>query len=273
MNQNVQSGVLWLPPQSQNEAVNQFSDEERARLQQEELRHFPQPGARETLWRYLEHYKFEDLVRTRSLYLCQVTRLQDIDPNEGLMNRHQLEAMRVRFKGDERQFGDLVYFHEHIRQRAWVTCFSLSESENAQMWEQFCGLDPTQGVVVRTTYDKLLRSLVGSPEADHVYTAKIVYEETSYMPWKIGYLLYRKLPQFAGEREVRVCVCQPGRDLSAESCTKGFVRLPVSLPRLIQRVYVRNTAPESYFRTVQGLIGKYVPNRQARVQWSRLRTP
>jgi hypothetical protein len=97
------SGILWLPQESHDAAVSQFSNEEQARLRQQELHDFPQPEPRQTIWRYLETYKFKDLLETETLYLCQVSRLQHVDPNEGLMNRFQLEAMRAHFKDNEAQ--------------------------------------------------------------------------------------------------------------------------------------------------------------------------
>jgi len=45
-------------------------------MKQEELRHFPQPDPKAVLWRYLETYKFQDLLETGTLYLCQVSKLQ-----------------------------------------------------------------------------------------------------------------------------------------------------------------------------------------------------
>lgn len=266
------SGILWLPPESYNAAVDRFSDTERAQIKEDELRHFPQPDDQETLWRYLETYKFKDLLESKTLYLCQVSKLEKIDPNEGLMNRLQLESLRRYLREDEAQLQNFVSFHEHTRQRAWVTCFSLGQFEEVYMWERFSKSGLNEGVAIKTNYQKLKHAVAESPEANETYMAKVRYEETEYMPWKIGYLLYQKLPRFSDEREMRICVCNRELELDAQECSKEFYRLPVNVTRLVQQIYIHPNASESYFREIQKLVTKHLPKRQNRIRWSKLRS-
>lgn len=266
------SGILWLRPDSYDAALSRFPDKELAQMQKDELRHFRQPDDQATLWRYLETYKLKDLLESRTLYLCQVSRLEKIDPNEGLMNQLQLETLRRYSHEDEAQLHNFVSFHECTRQRAWVTCFSLGIHEEAYMWERFSKSDLSEGVAIRTTYQKLKLAVNEFPEASETYMAKVRYEETEYMPCKIGYLLYQKLPRFSDEREVRICVCNLDLELADQECSKEFFRLPVNLSRLVQQIYVHPKASASYFREIQKLVAKHLPKRQGRVQWSKLRS-
>ncbi len=63
------SGFAWLADESA--ALRNFSDAERAQMAEAELRNFPQPEQDSAIWRYLETYKFEDLLKTETLYLRQ----------------------------------------------------------------------------------------------------------------------------------------------------------------------------------------------------------
>lgn len=266
------SGIVWLPPESYNAAVERFSDTEQARIREDELRDFPQPPDQATLWRYLETYKFKDLLESKTLYLCQVSKLEKIDANEGVMNQLQLESLRRYLHEDETQIHNFTSFHERTRQRTWVTCFALGQFEEPHMWERFSKPGLNEGVAIRTTYQKLKIAVAEFPTANETYLAKVRYEETEYMPWKIGYLLYQKLPRFSDEREVRVCVCNRELELDAQKCSKEFYRLPVNLTRLVQQICVHPNASEAYFREIQQLVAKHLPKRQGRIRWSKLRS-
>lgn len=234
----------------------------------QERRDFPPPDKKATLWRYLETYKFEDLLNTGTLYLSQVAKLAKGEPNEGRMNRLQEEALFRELKHDRNQLENFRAHHDRIRQRSWVTCFSLGEFDVAHMWTKFCKQQPNEGIAIKTTYGKLQMSLAKAcvSRTQYPYCARVRYEQPDHLQWKHGYLLFQKVPEFSDECEVRACVLQ----LEEERPTE-FLRIPVNLSQLIHRIYVHPKASDSYMRRVFDSVAKHLPKNQWRVRWSSLR--
>jgi hypothetical protein len=268
MNSGPTSGILWKPGEDAAKAESRASPEERAKMLEEERRHFPIPPSPATVWKYYKAPFFEDLLQSGELFLCQVSRFTD--KAEARMNDFQLAAMEGMYKDNPEMLVALRAFHESIRQRAWVTCFSLADFEAAHMWKRFC--DDSEGVAIRTTFQHLKLALPESgPLASEAYPASVRYEQTPYMPWRIGYLLFQKLTCYSDERELRLCICRPEDQFHADKCMIESIRLPVNLRRLIHRIYVHPAAPDSYFQRVRSLTAKHLPDREKRVRWSTLR--
>ncbi len=265
------SGIAWLADESR--ALKRFPAAKRAELAQEEIRNFPQPDRDASVWKYLDTFKFEYLLEQEALYLCQVAELARLEPNEGVMNKFQEAALRKEFARSPEQLETHLRFYEELRQRAWVTCFSLGESENTEMWKEYCKEVPNEGVAIRTTYRKLRTSLgqIASLENPFPTVAGVRYSESEEMVWKLGYLLYQKLPKFSYESEVRVCAFSPQEPFLATPCTAKSLPLPVRLMSLVRDIYVHPTAIVDYFRKIQSLVDKHLPERQGRVAWSSLR--
>ncbi len=265
------SGFLWLADESA--ALRNFSPAERAQMAEQELHHFPQPPLNSTVWKYLDTFKLEYLLKEQALYLRQVAALANDEPNEGVMNQFQHEAMRKNSAGNPKQFEELLHFTNSLRERAWVTCLSLGDFEEPRMWKEYCTKRENEGVAIKSTYRKLWESLgeVAGLAHPHPYIAQVRYREDAEVVPKLGYLIYQKLPRFIHEREVRVCAFSPEQKFLESPGAPNHVNLPVRLPQLIQQIRVHPKASDDYFRKIKSLTAKYLPKRQARVRWSLLR--
>jgi hypothetical protein len=261
MNSGPTSGVLYLSRTAHEAALSRFSAEELNQLDAEQRRLFPPPNRKATLWRYLETYKFEDLLESETFFLCQVAKLAKDEANEGRMNQLQEQALLKYLSNDQTQLENFRAFHEHVRQCSWVTCFSLGDFDEAHMWKTFCKQPPNEGVAIRTNYERLKSSVTGSAQTPDF--AMVRYEESHYMPWKHGYLLFQKVPMFSKEREVRVCVT----DLE-ENHPKEWLRVSVNLTRLIQRIFIHPKASPDYLQKISDLATKHLPKNEKLIRWS-----
>jgi hypothetical protein len=264
-------GIIWVANESR--ALKHFTAAERKRLAQAATRDFPQPHRDALVWKYLDTYKFEDLLQQEALYLCQIAELARHESNEGIMNRFQEAALRKEFAHDTEQIEIHLRFYEELRQRAWVTCFSLGEEESPRMWEDYCKKVPNEGVVIRTTYRRLGTSFgtVSSLIRSIPTVAGVRYSENEEMMWKLGYLLYQKLPSFEFEQEVRVCVFSPDEGYLSTPVSPKHLYLPVRLMSLVRDVYVHPTASDEYFERIRALVETHLLERERRVEWSALR--
>jgi hypothetical protein len=264
MNEGPTSGILYRSPESHDAALNRFSAEERNQFAAQERRDFPPPSQKATLWKYLDTYKFESLLENRSLYLRQVVRLAEDEPNEGRMNQLQEEALLERFGHSQNDLENVRAFHAHVRQCSWVTCFSLGDFDEIHMWRGYCKAVPNEGVAIKTTYKSLMWSFT-DPELCP-YCAMVRYKQLADMPWKHGYLLFQKTPEFSDEREVRACML-----LLEQKNPQECLYAPVLLPRLIQKIYVHPKASSAYMKKICDLATQHLPKNAWRVCWSRFR--
>jgi hypothetical protein len=268
MNEGPTSGILYLSSESQDAALSRLPISEVNQIYADQRRDFPPPNQEATLWKYLDTYKFEDLLEKKGLYLRQVEKLAEDEPNEGRMNQLQEKAMVERLGNTEVDLENFRAFHAHVRQNSWVTCFSLGDFDEIHMWERFCKKAPNEGVAIKTTYKKLMSSFK-NPAANLELIpacAMVRDRELSHMQWKHGYLLFQKVPEFSDEREVRACVIS-----LEEKNPKDCLRVPVSLPELIQKIFVHPKASEAYMKRVCELAAENLPKNEWRVCWSRFR--
>ena len=150
-----------------------------------------------TIWRYVEFWKFEDLVKTGELYLRRADCLND--PREGLpeaeyekilqYSRYDLRDILKR----DTDIGSLAQF----RQAFYVSCWHLQSAETAKMWGQY-GLD---GVAIVTRYDILKRVLDATP--DRFLVGRMRYGLGEMTGWNVIRFVTTKNEKWAGEREVR----------------------------------------------------------------------
>src|SRR5476651_1832200 len=142
MNECPTSGILYLSNEAHEAAMNRFTSEELNQLMAIDRNQFPKPNKKATLWRYLETYKFESLLKNNALYLRQVAKLAEDEPNEGQMYKIQEESLLKYISNDLAQLKNFQAFHEHVRKNSWATCFSLGEFDEIHMWKKFCKASP-----------------------------------------------------------------------------------------------------------------------------------
>lgn len=257
-----------MPQVSHIAASGRFSPEEHAKMQEEERRHFPCPPPSATIWKYYKPEFFKKLIESRALYLRQVCRFPD--DAEARMNAVQLASLEEAYGDNPDTVINLKSFHERIRQRSWVTCFSVTDFEAAHMWTRFCG--KSEGVAIKTSFQKLALALsTDTPLKNEIYPALVRYVVSEYMPQKIGYLLFQKLPCFSDERELRLCICRPEEQFDMDECTRDHIDYPVHLLPMVNQIRVHPAASDGYFQEVRKLVAKHLPDRESRVRWSVLR--
>jgi len=231
---------------------------------QDELKDFPQLPPETIIWKYFKLEHFKDLIQSSELFFCQVSEFPDAA--EGRMNKHQLESLEKEFANDPDRIASMKDLHEYLRQRCWVSCFSRGDFESKEMWQRF-----PSGVAIRTTYGRLelLRAEMGRTEA--TYLAAVRYQDSAYLPWKIGYLLYQKLPEpkFMVEKEVRFSICLIKEQSRTEKCSLTNIRERVNLNTLIQKIVVHTKATTDEFRNIQSLVKEKLGRKVHRVVWSR----
>ncbi len=230
---------------------------------QEDLLRTPRPDA--VIWKYFRPEYFPNLLETGTLFLNQASRFKDT--MEGRMNERQRRSLTDESPG---VVGGVEALHDYVRQRTWVTCFNVSEQEDRDMYSEYCG--PEAGVAIRTTFARLESARQNHPSAREAFSALVTYRDDDYLRFKLGFLIFQKLPRFCHEQELRTCVLLEGEQINSSQCMRQFLRLPVLLNELIQQVYVHPQASAIYYEKICVLADRYLEQGGGRrlVRWSRL---
>jgi len=114
------------------------------------------PDDRQTrIWRYMDFWKFEILIKRRSLYLCRLDRLQD--QFEGRISQQQIIDMNDWL--DSVGHPQIVQTEKEHRQRkrkqTFVSCWCMSDHDLDLMWKAYT--QETKAVAIQSTIERLER--------------------------------------------------------------------------------------------------------------------
>ena len=106
-----------------------------------------------SVWRYMDYWKFESLLRQSALYLCRADRLQD--RFEGTYSRQQLIDMDnwLKSKGYSKVIETEQQRRIRDRDRTYMSCWCVSDCDLDLMWKAYIRNPP--GVAIRTTVRRL----------------------------------------------------------------------------------------------------------------------
>ena len=227
----------------------------------------PEPtDPRSSIWRYIEFWKLQYLVKTGQLYFRRSDKLDD--EHEGLppseyervlnLSRFDLNDIQER----DHDIGSLAQF----RQSIYVNCWHLDIGETAMMWARY-GKD---GVAIVSRYDLLKQVL--DPLPDKVMVGLIRYGTTHLTGWNSIRFITTKRKEYWPEREVRslIWLTDTGDgmnrhfDLNNRPHDRPVYDPPPTLPEWIRRdidvaaliteVIVSPLAPAGRLAEVQALL-------------------
>ena len=114
------------------------------------------------LLRYMDLWKFEDLLHRGALYFCRADKFDD--PLEGTMSPegvHGTSASDVAFFGTNQANSDTYAqqskYRELARGTTFVSCWHINDRESQEMWDAYTS--SSDSVLVVTTAERLAASL------------------------------------------------------------------------------------------------------------------
>jgi hypothetical protein len=141
----------------------------------------------------------------------------------------------------------------------YVNCWHQSEHESEAMWRLYCQ-NPKEGVLIRTTVDKLRKSL------DSVKHRKLQLKPVKYVKnyWVKNYnpeadVYFHKRISFEHEREFRAVIQDSPWD--GNPVEKHGELVPVELGELIQEVRTSPLSNAPFQDLVQRSLQSHLPNK------------
>ena len=213
------------------------------------------------IWRYMDLYKFEDLLKTRTLYCTQIDRFGD--QLEGTRTQRSFERGMKLWLGryrNEYQMGTELAFPSalHVedlsrtisREAIFASCWHKNKRESAKMWKRY----GQAGVAIQSNIGRLLESTKGNEDQFIVHVQSVVYVDHASDDSDEDEAFIYKDSSYAHEREVRAFVIRIG-DRGRSEKPSDFpdrLRPPCHLETLIVSVHL---PPQSqHFDEVRALL-------------------
>ena len=168
----------------------------------------PKPNSK--VWRYMDCYKFIDLISTSKLFFVRIDKLAD--KSEAEITQNIIDEIYDRYKNikdfyislkeaEQRSIDDIKHI-EKYKQYILVNCWSQNTDESYALWKIYLGSQPF-GVSIQTKYNKLKNSLIDNNFRfllQKVYYSKKVKDEVE---WGVH---YRKNKFYKFENEIRIAI-------------------------------------------------------------------
>ena len=151
---------------------------------------FAQPGANDTVWRYMDLARFISILEESVLFFSQAKLMAD--KWEGAWGGRPTT-------GDVEE---LKFLRERGREEIYLNCWNVSEYESAAMWDIY--QREGRGVAIRSTWGRLTESITSSWD---IHGGKVLYVDVAKVPVADGNIytpFMHKRVSFAHENEARL---------------------------------------------------------------------
>lgn len=193
-----------------------------------------------SLWRYMEFWKFLNLLNSSELHFSYVNDLGD--QHEGRIPSEILELLRKDlYENSPEGLDGYVYTLENLRSKTLVCCWSKKESESFALWKMYA--KDKLGIAIKTSFNGLCNCFNNAYE--DIYIGEVQYYSPKYPNYRLGNTFSSFLVKhnyYEYEMEVR---CITEKEAKYES-RKNHNRIKVILSDLIEEVYV---SPFAYNQT------------------------
>jgi hypothetical protein len=214
----------------------------------------------EVLWKYMDLWKFEDVLRTSTLYFSRPDKFTD--PFEGRFspaNADKLsksdEIFRGLYKIDDSNTRNYAELH---RKLVFLLCWHRNSRESFEMWQAYTS--SSESVVVITSAKALRRFL---PEKIMKYAVKYAPLDFPRTEFSHNALFYYKPSSYTIEREYRLLRSPDENEIfHPDNPEDWFRRVPIKTKKIIHRVITHPYASQETKFEVDKLLRLYLPCRE-----------
>jgi hypothetical protein len=213
------------------------------------------PGS-ETLWRYMDFFKFEDLLTRSALYFSRPDKFTD--PFEGRFspgNATNVSASDAAFYSAYRMESfnkQLTASQEIMRHVIFISCWQRGNKEDREMWNAYTS--SSESVVISTSVKALDQFVKGPIEKSPV---KYHADNSPRTEFDHTALFFYKPDRYRFEREFRMLLT-PGGHEPIPGDKIGW-HVPIRLKKIIHRVIVHPKASKEFKTKIDHLMMYHIP--------------
>lgn len=202
-----------------------------------------------SLWRYIEFWKFLDLLETSEMYFSKIMDLGD--QNEGRIPKkiYQMMVEKDKELGRTNMFSENYngYLENNLRNKILVSSWNASEHESFAMWKMYA--KEKLGVAIKTDLNSLKKSFDVTDR--DIYIGEVEYYNDEKPRYRTGNLFSSFLVKhhyYKFESEVR-CMNQI-KDKTEDVEVEETNRISVDLNFLIKEIYISPFASKGGFLSI-----------------------
>jgi len=224
----------------------------------------PEPG--QLMWRYLDLWKFKDLLTTSSIYFSRADKFTK-DPLEGKFAPDYTAPLSPSdaafYEAYNMPLPDPVSkeaSHESIRRCTFISCWHMAEQESQRMWNSYT--ESPESVVIRTTGNALLRFV--NEERIVILKSCVRYQSNVVPRTELTHLSLFLFKPIECDFECEFRMIRPMALDGTESVTLNdpvdFGRsVPIRLGKIVKHVITHPKANQDTKNKVSSLLKSYLP--------------
>ena len=223
----------------------------------------------------MEDYKFEDLLRTQTLYLPNILSFRKCgDKLEGeipIYDKMHMGSGYIKIDDIEIKDPDLkVKSINYVNHSIFINCWGMDKKEVRRKWNEYAKLN--SGIAIRSSIGRLKKAL--EIEQNKIYIGKVNYiSHGTYIynkPDPFGYSWLKDISQYEWEHEVRLLALygvQTKQRLDTIEKFKRFnlddleafpfIRIRCKLEELIDSIYLSPWANEQREYDTKNILNSY----------------
>jgi hypothetical protein len=213
----------------------------------------------ETLWRYLDLFKFKDLLETSTLYFARPDTFTDSFEGRFSEGNHSKasksdEIFSRLYKVNHNEKGSADY-HEIHRKVVFISCWHRDTKESLEMWQAYT---QSSDSVVITTSRKALRQFL--PKGIMQSAVRYSPLDAPRTEFTHNSLFFYKPLRYSFEREFRLLrTPQPDEIFHFEDPKDKFRRVPIPTRKIVHRVITHPCADSRTKSKVDDFMRAFLP--------------
>jgi hypothetical protein len=217
----------------------------------------------QALGRYMDFWKFEDLMKTQELHFCRVDQYaKKDDPLEGALSPigiHGKSASDMAFREvgvTQEAYAKQAEYRETAKACTFINCWHINRNESPLMWERYT--TSNDSVLIITNAQRLAASL-----KQEVFGSSVKYVDLNTPRTEFGErsLFFYKDMSFAFEQEFRLLVdlMMLGGSIRHDHPDDFYRRMPVDVSRLVWGIQMHPNATSETKEKVGKLVSTHLP--------------
>lgn len=197
------------------------------------------PAKNAKIWRYMDHWKFSDMLATSSLHFTRVDKLDD--NLEGTWGPSG--AFEAYESYGKEYIEQLKYWEKVFRTIGAVNCWHVNNSESEEMWNLY--VSGNEGVAVQSTFSALTKAFDTTARKIYVGIMKYIdYEHDSFEDCSnrsfgnFTTFFNYKDENFKHENELRALIMAMGtKSEPAQPLSANGTKVHINVAEIIEGIY------------------------------------
>ena len=223
-----------------------------ARLTTAQHGHVPHGNA--NVWRYMNTWKFEQLLKTRALYFANANQLSDqyeVSVPEAVLAKKRQSLIEQWLSGQQLEDTMTAYHWSNRPEKAhvYINCWSVSPHESYALWKIYLGGEHN-GVAIKTSFSQLRQGL-STEHCRHIKLTNVAYKgfisPDTLSPETV---IATKKPFYDFEKELRLFfVC--------DTAMCAGINIDVNVEQIIHQIFISPFADADYIAAIKTLLKQY----------------